>query len=333
MASSSTDSIAVLASELTDTIAVKYFYLSNAVILYYDTLLNLREDVKYIWMSRWSLGKCLYILSRYLAFVDLTLLLVYTFDSRLRPSQCLPLYKASAWFQVAGVIFAELILIVRTYAIYQRSRPMLCYLIALHLGLTLPSLNIINRSFAFISYGPSPAPTIIPCVPTIGDVRWWIPFMCIAIFDLNIVTLTLWKAVMDWRSGATRTEFIITLYRDGFMYFAGMFATSLTNVILMKVMRQTPYFLLFVGWQRLLHALLSARLIINVRRASLGAWLNSTADPHCDTSKCIATTTTKLALSLDFTEPMELRYLPQYKDSEVSYHGEETNEPYAEKGV
>lgn len=43
--------------------------------------LNFFFKVKYIWMSRWSLGKSLYMLSRYLAFVDLTLLLVCEWHS------------------------------------------------------------------------------------------------------------------------------------------------------------------------------------------------------------------------------------------------------------
>ncbi|KAJ8517380.1 hypothetical protein ONZ45_g5411 [Pleurotus djamor] len=42
-----------------------YVPVSSATLLIYDTLLTFPDEIRYVWGSTWSVGKCLYILSRY----------------------------------------------------------------------------------------------------------------------------------------------------------------------------------------------------------------------------------------------------------------------------
>lgn len=41
----------------------------------YDTLIVFGDEVDFIWLQRWSLGKWVYILTRYWAFFDVIVLL------------------------------------------------------------------------------------------------------------------------------------------------------------------------------------------------------------------------------------------------------------------
>ncbi|KLO08906.1 hypothetical protein SCHPADRAFT_588002 [Schizopora paradoxa] len=290
-------SLAQTITLLEQSVVVKYFYFSNAFLLFYDTVLCFGDDVQYIWKARWSAGKVLYIVARYFAFVDLTLLLIYSLDPSLSPSRCRIMYETSAWFQVVGVLVAEILLIIRTYALYQRNSYVLAYLICLELGLTIPSIIFINQSFglmdceflnnfevnAYFSSSlfyldiQSPAPTILPCLPITEDTMTWFAFMCICIFDFNVSVLTVYKGFHQWSIGMSRAPLVRTIYRDGGLYFICLFVVSLANVLLLKEKQDSAYYLLLIGLQRVLHAVLTSRLIINVRRASKESWSDGTA--------------------------------------------------------
>jgi len=135
-------------------------------------------------------------------------------------------------------------------------------------GTLIPTVIIIvqwTHSFRFVA---SPAPKIIPCVPVAdGTVKAWLDFLFIAVFDCNVAVLTLLKALSQWREGVTRARLVQTLYRDGVMYFTVLSVISITNVALLKIKHDTVYFDFMVLLQRVFHAILSSRIIINVRKA------------------------------------------------------------------
>jgi len=85
----------------------KCFNVASGVVLLFDTFENFADEVDLIWCQRWSVGKALYIASRYLAFIDLSIMLLYLFDSRLEPKICHRLYKTTTYFTLIGACTAE----------------------------------------------------------------------------------------------------------------------------------------------------------------------------------------------------------------------------------
>ncbi|KAJ6590409.1 hypothetical protein DFH09DRAFT_1139316 [Mycena vulgaris] len=53
--------------------------------------------------------------------------------------KCLPRYKLVSWLTVFGVHLSEVILMLRTYAIWERRRGVLVFLILLFLGTAIPA--------------------------------------------------------------------------------------------------------------------------------------------------------------------------------------------------
>ncbi|KLO13520.1 hypothetical protein SCHPADRAFT_358540 [Schizopora paradoxa] len=226
------DSLDFLKDVLKDEFNVKCMYISNAALLTYDTIINYPDEVQYIWKSSFSLGKCLYVMSRYLAFVDVFLHLRLSFDSSLDPSRCRATYNVIPWTITAGVVIAEAILIARTFAIYSRSCKILAYLVCIRLGTLIPSMKLINDWTHGMQFSESPAPTLAPCVPMPDDgVKIWLDFLFIAIFDCNIVVLTLWKALSQWKRGLTRHRLVSTLYRDGIGYFVALCIVTVSDPV------------------------------------------------------------------------------------------------------
>ncbi|KAJ8093113.1 hypothetical protein PM082_020598 [Marasmius tenuissimus] len=73
---------------------VKIFNVSSAFLFIYDFLLTLGLEVRFIWQARWTFVKILYIVQRYLPFLDsVGLVLYYSFGAGLSPRSCGVLYS------------------------------------------------------------------------------------------------------------------------------------------------------------------------------------------------------------------------------------------------
>jgi len=244
--------------------------------------------MQYIWKSPWSLGKCLYIASRYFAFADVYVHLQMSFDSGWTPKDCLATSRYIPWFSVIGAVIAEAILIARTFAIYERSYKILTYLVCLRLGTLIPTLKLINDYNRGLKFVESPAPGFSPCVSSGDDpAKIWLAYLFIAILDCNIVALTIWKAGSQWKSGLTGRRLISTLYRDGVAYFMVLCLVSIANVVLLNVQHNMLYFDFLVLFQRVVQAILSSRIIINIRKA-----VGATSDPSTITDPLVFGDTT-----------------------------------------
>jgi len=60
---------------LAQAVNVKLSFAAGAPLLLYDTMINFSDEVNMIWFQRWSVGKVLYILTRYWGLLDAILLL------------------------------------------------------------------------------------------------------------------------------------------------------------------------------------------------------------------------------------------------------------------
>jgi len=244
----------------------KYFNVTSAVVLVFDTLDNFADEVELIWCQRWSVGKALYIASRYLAFIDLSLMLLYLFESRLDPRACHRLYEATTYFALIGACIAETVLLIRVYAIWKHSLRILVFLSCMSLSLFLASiLNFaINNNITKLPFIPSPVPIIIPCFPLSVHIRAIVDFGCLVLLDLTVLILTAWGGFRHWKEGAS-SPLIITFYRDGVLYYVCLFPVSFANMILFSVgdPQQQGYLLQL---QLVLHSVLSARIILNLRK-------------------------------------------------------------------
>ncbi|KLO08322.1 hypothetical protein SCHPADRAFT_1001026 [Schizopora paradoxa] len=262
---------------------VKYSFLVAVVILFHDTVILFEDEVNFIWSKRWTIGKVLYIVIRYLAFVDASLILFYSFASAHSPEACDLLYNVTMWFMTAGTIFGQVVLLVRTYAIWDQRRTVGICLVLFHCGTIIAGAFFLNDSAAALKFVPSPAPGVVPCIPLpnrssagafLDPLSWGknIRYLTSTTFEnierklTDILLLTLIKARMQWTKHAT--PIMHTLYRDGILYCVILLLVSLANVILMRSVNDAPYFYMLTEPLRVLHAVFTTRIILNVRMAA-----------------------------------------------------------------
>jgi len=208
----------------------------------------------------------MYLATRYLAFVDMTAILIYLFRNNLRPQTCHTVYAISTYFTFSGIVLAEIILALRTYAMWKRSRIILTVLVVVNLGMHIPDAWITHTSVNALKFSPSEVPTLVPCLPTVPKTKEFIPFVNLMILEALVTVLAVLSAVKHWRH--SNSPLIKTLYRDGVLYFVCLLSISSVNVVIFSVQSLNIYYDLVVELQRVLHGILSARIILNMRRVA-----------------------------------------------------------------
>jgi len=250
-------------------INVNYVNLIAVTLLVYDTLLTLGDEILYIWRVKWTFIKCVYIASKYLAFVDGVLMLLFLFDTNLDHVTCFTLYSATTYVIIAGIVLAEIILLMRTCALWGLSRYILWYLILIDLAAVTVSVVKLRSSFHGnkLEFVPSPIPTIRPCFPVFQDTvvdNIYVDFICVMAIELNVLILTFWRGFLHWKRSTN--PLIYVFYRDGVVYLVCLVAISATNVVFFLTQNTNFYWNVMLEPQRIVHAILAAHMIINVRR-------------------------------------------------------------------
>jgi len=247
---------------LSQAVNAKYAYLSAVVLLVYDTVLNSTDEIQLIWLQRWSVGKALYILSRYGCFADAALALFYGYSTSLSLEACRNVYKMGILLMAFGAMTCQVVLIFRTYAVWGRSMSILVYLCLIQVAAVIIFIFILNKFYLSIIFVPSPYPRFAPCVPVLGDSQSFVVFCTIMVVELNILCVLLIKGLSQWQRMST--PLVQTLYRDGVAYFAVLFLISLINVLY-----HSSCFSVVAEHQRVLHSILASRVIINIRKVWL----------------------------------------------------------------
>ncbi|KAJ7046115.1 hypothetical protein C8F04DRAFT_1387757 [Mycena alexandri] len=93
-----------------------------AAILVYDWMCTLDQEITYVWSRpQWSTGTFVFIVNRYLPFIDIFLALTAKL-THISPGRCLTRFKIVGWLTVMGIFLSEVVLMLRTLALWDRKR-------------------------------------------------------------------------------------------------------------------------------------------------------------------------------------------------------------------
>lgn len=128
-------------------------------------------------------------------------------------------------------------------------------------------LNECTRFFSQPTVTESPAPSILPCDAVIVHrTKLYLNFAFVVIFEFVVLVMTFWKGVEQWRQ--CKSPVISTLYRDSILIFVCLFAISTTNLMLFLLANVSVFYDLLALSQRIIHAILSARVVLHLRIAA-----------------------------------------------------------------
>ncbi|PLW24091.1 hypothetical protein PCANC_22112 [Puccinia coronata f. sp. avenae] len=213
------------------SITQTYFAAMYAVALW-DWIVCLPKEYRRIYKAPRSLIKVLYYCNRYYTLANLIVVL-YGFNSQMTTDECNKFYKWEPGVASFTTIFAEAILVVRTYALWGKNKYILAVLLT---GLTIECVVLF---FAVTQFHP--VPTRDPTDPTSrgaciagggpGGHDWSMAYWVSPIvMDTLMLILTSIRA-LQYRNKGVNSGVFQTFVKDGILYFVVVFAVNLTNTI------------------------------------------------------------------------------------------------------
>lgn len=259
----------------------RYVSAGACVVLLYDHLLTLDDEIQYIWKTKTTVPKVLFLLNRYLVPI---VMIVNMYEiaglSSSHPSDlfCKVWFPATTFLGSISIANGHFIVMLRIWVLWnRRTKPVVFTLVAFVLSQIVTFSMVIWAAIQMIplfEYNTLLRACVIKKRIIIEGV--WLPGV---IFEIIVFAMTCWNAM--GRPRQSNHEITNTLYRDGVTFFLTMASLRIANLVLSIV---APLSLVFLGiffiWCATNVTL--SRLIINVRRHSEESLLASASLEHLD---------------------------------------------------
>ncbi|KAI0058934.1 hypothetical protein BV25DRAFT_1172755 [Artomyces pyxidatus] len=246
-----------------DTQILSYGQVASTMLVSYDVLLTLSDEVKYIWRTKpWHLTSVLYLGARYLPCItELALLSInlngVTGLERSRDT-------CRAWIYVQGVMLqlivtvVDAVLLIRVRALYYDSKKLIAVLVVLFAVETVGLCIILGNVEPTISVDTHCFVTDVSVLLPV----YWITSLA---FETLLFSLTLLKFIAAVRAGWGRRPVMKQFVTDGTWAFALIFLTMLVNALLYPL-AHTPLAGICFTWLLSVLSIAGSRLLLNPRR-------------------------------------------------------------------
>lgn len=242
----------------------------------YDYLLTVKQEIRYVWRAPWTPGTLIFLLLRYMAFMDLPILLWEYVTTEPGGRSCQVGVAWIMWMELIALLLSCLVIGLRTWAIWDRSRA--CGLLVGSVFLAATGMGI-YATFTFnneLSILVSDFDVAGPgCIDTsaldaVLDLEHL--YELLAVYESLVLALTLWRGFHHLRQG--RTLLISVLYRDAFLASSVLCCTSVVIVAVANGLPTTNYWFTCAYIHRAFTNVLPSRIILNIREAtySLDGW-------------------------------------------------------------
>ncbi|KZT20881.1 hypothetical protein NEOLEDRAFT_1140217 [Neolentinus lepideus HHB14362 ss-1] len=267
----------VALSSLADNVALvreiqqtRYAELASSIIVIYDHLITLDQEIELIWKSHWTIGKVLFLINRYYALASVICNNCILFSTHLSDSVsfCLRLFQWQACTGLLVSTIAEIILLLRLYALYQLNRRVLFFMLAAFIVSVGAAATILGLVLVRVSAHSQLLPGVPFCLPL--DVpswfyTFWIPLLA---FESLLCGLALIRAFGYFRARPTMFQsgrYIVNiLIRDSVIYYLIVFATYFANLVIF--LTGSPGVLESgIGFAMAMSCVMGSRLCLNIR--------------------------------------------------------------------
>ncbi|KAN0118131.1 hypothetical protein V8E52_005392 [Russula decolorans] len=272
---------------------------AGATLIYYDWLLTSSDELDWLWRRGKSIyARVLFILARYPALANAIITLI---------PERITLRNISIYLSVVTIICSELVLAMRTWAVWQGSRWILAFLIISAIVCAAPAIAIIQRDMFTTVVVPiattSTTGSMQQCRVSLSAVTraWVVPYIGIMMFEVVVLVLTLYKVLQCYRLQVIPTpksKLLEALWIDGIMYFVFMLLLGMLNVVLALHVSDSQVRIGFTQLQTMIHSILSTRIVLHTGRVLR----KGDADTQLPTRCRIGSQTTSVELELLINE-------------------------------
>ncbi|KAG1885526.1 hypothetical protein F4604DRAFT_1615715 [Suillus subluteus] len=221
-----------------------YFCCMYAVVVW-DWAISLPREWRFIWKTHWTPVKTAYLFCRYWVIAVVPYLL-YAFVTNHTEEECQRIYKIPVALAMWNQVGSESVLLIRTYAFFNRNNYLLAALVCALAGVVGYQLFVDTSEMMLL-------PFVTP------------PFIAPLLFDTIVTAITVWKAfAIRRRSGGPSSKLIQTFLREGVFYYILISIANLINGIFYLQPRQVIS-ALNIPLSVMMAPLLACRLILDLR--------------------------------------------------------------------
>ncbi|KAG2139589.1 uncharacterized protein EDB93DRAFT_697052 [Suillus bovinus] len=232
-----------------------YIYTSMVTFWTYDYARSLHEEWTFLLRSRWTKMKGLYIVTRYLPFIILAMDLYLSFT----PND--NVYKCRVFDHISSGFF-----ILRTYVLWNKNIIFLAAMLSTFFTFLVVSFSIAVDISATVAYATSAIPGITGCYWSSTSYSLFIPFLLSCVFGLELMILTLIRAIQNWRINSSRLY--VVLVNHNISYYACGFLFSVTNVFISLLLKYSYHNMLY-NFQFMILAILATRMHLHLWRTNI----------------------------------------------------------------
>ncbi|TCD63149.1 hypothetical protein EIP91_005908 [Steccherinum ochraceum] len=241
-------------------------FASAMVVLYYDYLLSLPDEVKLYWRRgapKFSWGLLFFYLNRYTALLGHIPVAIEYYAQSLSVQKYVHFYHQL--FAAMSTAIVTTLFILRTYALYERSHVILMVLLAV--ALTVLSVAcwalLINQRSREQPDGVISSLGLCDLTLSTSDARFLaVAWSTVLVFDAIVFSLTIRQRS---RSGRSRGDGLFALVvRDGTIYF-GVLSVLYTIDILTFLLTNTVHKGIIVVYTNVFSSILMNRMMLNIR--------------------------------------------------------------------
>jgi len=241
---------------------VRYTSVATLALLIYEYAVTFDEEVRLIWPSRLSLGKTLFLLSRYLPFP--TIILNFSVSVLLVNGQriCRHVATAAAMFECIILFLAEAIMFMRVYAIWD-CRASIRIILSCAMALAMFGAFYADARFIGATTTVEGLKYSSGCLIIFPNRIIWVGMVVIMMCEFISLTLTCIRRFSGSLSLSTLSK---VMYQDGVAYFVCVFLTSTVNLTIVFLAPSDLRYFAFIT-QAILHTTVCNRLLLRLRGA------------------------------------------------------------------
>ncbi|KAG8999489.1 hypothetical protein FRB95_014276 [Tulasnella sp. JGI-2019a] len=212
--------------------ATQMSFVAWYAVTLWDWVTSFPREYRLIHKSQWSVIKVLYLLCRYWPIVTIPFTL-WVFIGDHTEAECNKLFRIPEAIAMWNQIFAEAVLVVRTYAFYGNSIRLFVFFCTCLATLAAFQIYVVVAGMTLL---PFVSPPTGPCFPSVihsGSPLIMIFFILPLVFDTMITGFTIVRAIRYRHqvAGGTGSPLINMIVREGLFYFVLISGANLVNGI------------------------------------------------------------------------------------------------------
>ncbi|KIK75771.1 hypothetical protein PAXRUDRAFT_835556 [Paxillus rubicundulus Ve08.2h10] len=250
---------------LQDSFTANCLKVSIAAVFTFDYFYQLEDEVTFIWRMGWSVGKALFVPTRYIPCILIPLTLFGTFSTNINVDTCEGLLYFLVVLEAVAITLSEVTFGLRSYVMWNQNRAVLVIYCCVAAAYIASFVFILQSFLPSVTYGEAPLPAISGCYKTGGSTIVFASFVVIMLTEAVTTALTLYRALRNfWH---TPNALVRSVTRDGVFYCVSMFSMSIANVLLIFFL-PLQYGDMIAVYQTVMHTMLATRMQLHLRKSN-----------------------------------------------------------------